>query len=91
MENWYGAALCKEARNRGRGEEKIKISAVADFSERKERILFMKIGYMIVGCIFLFNPFINIIDILPDFIGYLFIMRALTELSDLLEILGLGV
>ena len=43
----------------------------------------MKIGYMIVGCIFLFNPFINIIDILPDFIGCLFIMRALAELSDL--------
>ena len=43
----------------------------------------MKIGYMIVGCIFLFNPFINIIDILPDFIGYLFIMRAISELSDL--------
>lgn len=43
----------------------------------------MKIGYMIVGCIFLFNPFINIIDILPDFIGYLFILRALSEISDL--------
>jgi|GEM_PF-3346564 len=43
----------------------------------------MKIGYMIVGCIFLFNPFINIIDVLPDFIGCLFIMRALSELSDL--------
>jgi hypothetical protein len=38
---------------------------------------------MIVGCIFLFNPFINIIDVLPDFIGYLFIMRALAEMSDL--------
>lgn len=43
----------------------------------------MKIGYMIVGCIFLCNPFINIIDILPDFIGYFFILRALAELSDL--------
>jgi hypothetical protein len=43
----------------------------------------MKIGYMIVGCIFLFNPFINIIDVLPDFIGYIFILRALSELSDL--------
>ncbi len=43
----------------------------------------MKLGYMIVGCIFLFNPFINIIDILPDFIGYLFILKALAELSDL--------
>ena len=43
----------------------------------------MKIGYMIIGCIFLCNPFINIIDILPDFIGYLFILKALAELSDL--------
>ncbi|MBE6666051.1 MAG: hypothetical protein E7603_07530 [Ruminococcaceae bacterium] len=43
----------------------------------------MKIGYMIVGCIFLCNPFIHIIDILPDFIGYLFILKALSELSDL--------
>ncbi len=46
-------------------------------------VIFMKIGYMIVGCIFLCNPFINIIDILPDFIGYLFILKALAELSDL--------
>ena len=43
----------------------------------------MKIGYMIVGCIFLCNPFIHIVDILPDFIGYLFILKALSELSDL--------
>ena len=43
----------------------------------------MKIGYMIVGCIFLCNPFINIVDILPDFIGYFFILKALAELSDL--------
>lgn len=28
MENWYGAALCKEARNRSRGEEKTKLSAI---------------------------------------------------------------
>lgn len=28
MENWYGAALCKEARKLSRGEEKIKISAI---------------------------------------------------------------
>ncbi|MBQ8496686.1 MAG: hypothetical protein IJ489_04425 [Clostridia bacterium] len=48
----------------------------------------MNIGYMIVGCIFLFNPFINIIDILPDFIGYLFILKALSELSDLERNIG---
>ena len=28
MENWYGAALCKEARNRSRGQEKTKLSAI---------------------------------------------------------------
>ena len=28
MENWYGAALCKEARKLSRGEDKIKISAI---------------------------------------------------------------
>lgn len=28
MENWYGAALCKEARRISRGEEKIKLSAL---------------------------------------------------------------
>lgn len=28
MENWYGAALCKEARKLSRGEEKVKISAI---------------------------------------------------------------
>lgn len=48
----------------------------------------MKLGYMIVGCIFLCNPFINIIDILPDFIGYLFILKALSELSDLERNIG---
>ena len=48
----------------------------------------MKIGFMIVGCIFLCNPFINIIDILPDFIGCLFIMKALSELSDLERNIG---
>lgn len=48
----------------------------------------MKIGYMIIGCIFLCNPFINIIDILPDCIGYLFILKALSELSDLERNIG---
>ena len=43
----------------------------------------MNIGYLIVGWIFLFNPYINIIDILPDFIGYFFILKGLFKLSDL--------
>ena len=35
------------------------------------------IGCMIAGVLFLFNPIIGIVDILPDFIGYLLIYRGL--------------
>ena len=37
----------------------------------------------IPAAIFLFNPNINLLDILPDFIGYLFIMRALAGIDEL--------
>ena len=41
----------------------------------------MKRRYFIVAAIFLFNPVISIIDILPDAIGYLLIFKALSEAS----------
>lgn len=37
----------------------------------------IRFGYIITALVFLMNPNINIVDILPDFIGYLLIMRAL--------------
>lgn len=43
----------------------------------------MKIGYILAGMIFLFNPHINIIDVLPDVIGYLLILHGLSKISDL--------
>ncbi len=43
----------------------------------------MKIGYILAGMIFLFNPHINIIDILPDVIGYILILLGLSKISDL--------
>ena len=43
----------------------------------------MKIGYILAGMIFLFNPHINIIDVLPDVIGYILILHGLSKLSDL--------
>lgn len=43
----------------------------------------MGIGLIIVGTIFLLNPNINIVDILPDFIGYIFIYRGLYRLADI--------
>ncbi len=43
----------------------------------------MKIGYILVGMIFLFNPHIHIIDVLPDVIGYMLILHGLSKISDL--------
>ena len=37
----------------------------------------------ILAAIFLFNPNVNLLDVLPDFIGYLFLYRALSGLDGL--------
>ena len=41
-----------------------------------------------IALIFLFNPNIAVIDILPDFIGYILICMALVNLADINESLG---
>ncbi|MBE6550905.1 MAG: hypothetical protein E7665_02090 [Ruminococcaceae bacterium] len=41
----------------------------------------LSIGSVFTGLVFLMNPCINIIDILPDFIGCIIIFRALLKLS----------
>lgn len=43
----------------------------------------MGFGFLLAGAIFLFDPFINIFDILPDFIGYALMVYGLSRLSDL--------
>ena len=43
----------------------------------------MNIGYIMAGCLFLFNPTVNLIDVLPDVIGYLLILKGLYKLADL--------
>lgn len=43
----------------------------------------MGIGYIIAGVVFLFNPMISILDILPDFIGYLLILAGIYKLADM--------
>lgn len=40
-------------------------------------------GYLIAAAFFLFNPNVNVVDILPDCIGCLFILRAIAGVSDL--------
>ena len=41
----------------------------------------MKKIYLILSAIFLFNPIISIIDIFPDFIGYLFLLKFFHTMS----------
>lgn len=43
----------------------------------------MGLGRFIASAIFLFNPYINIIDILPDFFGILLLLKALNKWADL--------
>ena len=45
----------------------------------------MNFKYLIIGMLFLLNPNINVIDILPDFIGYAFIIRGMMKYSSLCE------
>ena len=43
----------------------------------------MGIGCIIIGMIFLFNPMLSLLDVLPDFIGYLFIFIGIYKLADM--------
>lgn len=40
-------------------------------------------GKLFIAAIFLFNPNIVIIDFLPDFIGYIFLLLGISQLADL--------
>ena len=40
-------------------------------------------GKLIIAAIFLFNPNLVIIDFLPDFIGYIFLLLGISQLADL--------
>ena len=53
-----------------------------DNNRKKIGFSFMSIA---VACVFLFNANINIIDLVPDIIGYLIICVALLKLSNLNE------
>ncbi len=45
----------------------------------------MGLGMVIVSLFFLFNPNLNLVDMLPDFIGYALLCRGLTYMGDLCE------
>lgn len=41
------------------------------------------LGHLIIASIFLFNPNVVVVDPLPDFIGYIFLISGLSQLADL--------
>jgi len=45
----------------------------------------MKVKYFILSAIFLFNPLISVIDLLPDFLGYYFLLKAFTPTSYIFD------
>ena len=45
----------------------------------------MNIGFIIAGIIFLFNPVVNVVDILPDIIGYILIMYGMYKFTDMVN------
>ena len=40
-------------------------------------------AYVIAGFVFLANPYIDMLDILPDFIGYLLILAGISRMAKL--------
>ena len=57
-------------------------------SPKKKLTRYLGFGYILAGAFFLFEPYIGIIDLLPDAIGYLFFALGLYRLADLDERLG---
>ena len=55
---------------------------------RKKLTRYLGLGYILAGACFLFEPYIGIIDLLPDCIGYLFFFLGLYRFADLDDRLG---
>ena len=45
----------------------------------------MGLQYLLIGCFFLLNPYFSVIDIIPDFIGCIFLLVGLSKVSKLSE------
>ena len=54
-------------------------------SPKKEKKLhrYLGLSYITAGAVFLFDPYVSVIDLLPDALGYLFILLGLYRMADL--------
>ena len=55
---------------------------------KKKLTRYLGLSYMVAGACFLFEPYIGIIDLLPDALGYLFLFLGLYRFADLDDRLG---
>lgn len=58
-------------------------SAYRSSTREKKPGRYLGFGFIMAGACFLFDPFVSVLDLLPDCIGYLFILLGLYRLSDL--------
>ncbi len=56
--------------------------------QKKKLTRYLGLGYILAGACFLFDPYIGIVDVLPDCIGYLFFFLGLYRFADLDDRLG---
>ena len=49
---------------------------------------YLGLSYITAGACFLFDPFISVVDLLPDCLGYLFLILGLYRLADMDDRLG---
>ena len=54
-------------------------------TKRKDRVGY---GWLLAAGLFLWNPVVNMTDVLPDLIGYLFLLVGISRIADLSDRLG---
>ena len=59
------------------------VSHQATLKKRDRLGKYLGIGFFAAGAFFLFDPFISVMDLLPDALGYLLMLLGLYRLSDL--------
>lgn len=60
-------------------------TAMADAKRNKREGKDLGLSNLLIGILFLINPYYGVIDILPDFIGMVIIYRSIEKLADLDE------
>ena len=64
------------------------VNSSPPFAHKKKLTRYLGLSYILAGAFFLFDPYIGVIDLLPDSIGYFLFFLGLYRFADLDERLG---